>query len=175
MKLTVENLTQLIKEEVNNFIIESSFASQKAKEFGLIHRGFGTYSKDPDGPIVYRTTKDGKLAKVKNIGKWQKYRSEKAQQSNKKEQEAEDNEFNINPDIATKKHITNVRYIGDRQYKFMYGDSKKKITFSKQEFDLIATQHLNVSQVIYDKLKTIEHNKKMGKKNSSAGIYNDFS
>lgn len=171
MKLTVENLTKLIKEEIDNFVAESSFASQKAKEFGLIHRGFGTYSKDPDGPVIYRTGPDGKLIKVKNVGKWQKYRSEKEKT---KSQDKETPEFNIDPVISKHNHVTNVRYVGNRQYKFLYGDSKKTITFSEQEFNILSNNQLNIIQIITDKLKEIEKKKKRGVKASNLGIYNDF-
>jgi hypothetical protein len=155
MGMTKESLIQMIREEIHALIQEQSPAAAKAKELGLFHRGFGTYSTTPDGPIVFKTVK-GQLAKVKDVGRWQKYRAEKALR------DKQDGDFNINTKISNQsKHVTDVVYKGDRIYFFRYGGELMKKRFTKQEFAYLVDNHLSVKTVLEKMMKEIERRSKL--------------
>ena len=142
--------------------IEESDASEKAKELGLVHRGFGKYSKDEKGKATHKTV-DGKLVRFSDPGTEQD--KPKGEHGGKTEKEKEEEKRHVK---KVKTGLTNVKRVrsekGKAAYSFKYNGKSNTMVFTKGEYQLMAKKHINPSRIILARIEKAQEKKKAPQK-----------
>lgn len=143
--------------------IEESEASEKAKELGLVHRGFGKYAKDKEGPITYKTS-HGKLIKYVDPGTEQD-KPKKGTVGGKTEREKEEEKHHKK---KPKMGLANVKRIrsekGKAAFSFQYNGKSNEIVFTKNEYKLMIKKHVNPSRIILSRIEKTQEKKVAAKR-----------
>ena len=144
--------------------MEESEASDQAKKLGLVHRGFGKYSKDKTGPTTYKTQKGALVystsAEKKDIPKRRGVGGETEKEKEEKKHHV------IKKDIG----LTNIKRIsseyGKAAYSFRFNGKYNEMVFTKGEYSLMVKKHINPSKIILARIEKAQKKKQgpqMGK------------
>jgi hypothetical protein len=121
LESTIKDSNEMIK------LLSESLASKKAKKLGLVHVGFGNYSKDQGGSAQYKTI-NGKLKKINGaIPKKKKVEAPKKEKPKEKEEPKKK---------KPERHgIKNLRRVSGEKftYEFEKDGRKYKFTLNKKE------------------------------------------
>lgn len=132
---------------IGNTSMEESEASEKAKQLGLVHRGFGKYAKDKESAITYKTQK-GALVHSSSSGTEQDV-SKKSSVGGKTEKEKEEEKHHVEKKDTG---LTNIKRIGSKPttvaYSFRYNGKYNEMVFTKGEYALMVKKHINPSRII---------------------------
>jgi len=143
--------------DVGEAAIEESDASEKAKELGLVHRGFGKYAKDEEGKATHKTV-NGKLVRFSDPGTEQD--KPKGTHGGKTEKEKEEEKRHVK---KVKTGLTNVKRVrsekGKAAFSFKYNGKSNAMVFTKGEYALMVKKHINPSRIILARIEKAQEKK----------------
>lgn len=143
--------------------IEESEASERAKEMGLIHKGFGKYGKDKDSPATHKT-EDGKLVPftpASTEGK-KKRGVEFSGKTEKEKEEATRHKIKVKTGLTNVKRIRSEK--GKAAFTYKYNGKSNEIVFTKGEYKLMVKKHIPPSKIILARIEKSQEEKKAAKK-----------